>query len=321
MSNNVKEGILLVGLGYMGKEYHKVLQAMGIDYTAVGRSEAGCRAFSEATGHSAFAGGLDRYIEENGMPYNKAILAVQAEYGSECAVKLINGGIKELLVEKPCGLDNAQADAIIQAAESHGAKVVIAYNRRFYAATLAAEQIIKEDGGVVSMKFDFTEKGFRDEESIDGLLIGNSTHVMDLAFWLAGEPAELLALNNIEKKGSSLRVEFAGAGRTVKEALFSYSANWKAPGRWSVEVMTPKHRLIFSPMEKLQIQDTGSFAVREEKIDDALDVRFKPGIYKEVEMFLGNIDNERLLTIQKQRKHFEYYFAIAHGREWKREGE
>ena len=36
----------------------------------------------------------------------------------------------------------------------------------------------------------------------------------------------------------------AGAGVTENGALFSYHANWEAPGRWSVEIMTKKRRLM-----------------------------------------------------------------------------
>lgn len=312
MSDNIVKEILLVGLGNMGKEYHKILSAMKIPYTAIGRSEKNAQEFEKITGHKAYFGGIDQYIKDNEMNFQTAILAVQAEYGSECAVALLRSGVKRLLVEKPCGLTCEQMDNIIREAEKNQAKVIVAYNRRFYASVVAAEKIIEEDGEITSIKFDFTEKGFKDEESIEGLLIGNSTHVIDLAFWFAGIPKQISAYNNIIYK-EKMRVEFAGAGMTEKDILFSYTANWKAPGRWSVEVMTPLHRLIFSPMEKLQVQDLNSFTVKEVDIDDTMDTQFKPGLYQEVHMFLNDIANSRLLTIQQQRKHLEYYILISRG--------
>lgn len=312
MSDNVKEEILLVGLGYMGKEYHKVLAAMDIPYTAVGRSEQGAKEFENATGHKAYFGGLGKYIEENGMNFRTAILAVQVRFLSECAVKLLKAGVKQLLVEKPCGLNREEIDNIVEEAEKNGAKVVVAYNRRHYASVLAAEKMIQEDGGVTSFKFDFTEIGFKDGESIEGRIIGNSSHVIDLAFWLGGVPKKILSFNNIVN-GEKTCIEFAGAGISEQDALFSYSANWRAPGRWNVEVMTPLHRLIFSPMEKLQVQCLETFAVNEAEVDYTLDTEFKPGIYREVTMFLNDIDNPRMLTIQQQRKHFEYFIAISRG--------
>lgn len=312
MSDNVKEEVLLVGLGYMGKEYHKVLAAMDIPYVAVGRSEQGAKEFEEITGHKAYFGGIDKYIEENGMNFRTAIMAVQAHYACECAVKLFEAGVKRLLVEKPGALTREQMDNIVEVAEKNGAKVVVAYNRRHYASVLAAEKIIREDGGVTSFKFDFTEIRLKDGESTEELLVANSSHVIDLAFWLGGVPKKILSFNNIVN-GKKMRIEFAGAGISEQDALFSYSANWCAPGRWNVEVMTPLHRLIFSPMEKLQVQCLGSFAVNEAEVDYTIDTEFKPGIYREVEMFLNDIDNPRLLTMQQQRDHMEYYIAISRG--------
>lgn len=312
MSDNINKEILLVGLGSMGKEYHKVLSAMKIPYTAVGRSEKNAQEFEKITGHKAYFGGIDRYLQENGMHFQTAILAVQAEYGSECAVKLLKSGIKRLLVEKPCGLTREQMDNIIKEAEKNQAKVIVAYNRRLYASVIAAEKIIEEDGGVTSIKFDFTEKAFKDEESVEGLLVGNSTHVIDLAFWFAGIPKKISAYNNIVY-GEKMRVEFAGAGVTEKNVLFSYTANWKAPGRWNIEVMTPLHRLIFCPVERLQVQNLNSFAVKEEDMDYTIDTKFKPGLYHEVFLFLNDITNPRLLTIQQQREHLEYYILISRG--------
>ena len=57
--------------------------------------------------------------------------------------------------------------------------------------------------------------------------------------------------------------------------LFSYQANWNAPGRWGIEILTSQHRLYLRPMEKLQIQNTGSVDISEVEIDDQLDKEFK----------------------------------------------
>lgn len=78
---------------------------------------------------------------------------------------------------------------------------------------------------------------------------------------------------------------FAGAGTTENGALFSYQANWEAPGRWSVEILTKKHRLIFKPLEKLLMQKIGSVETEFLTIDDELDTEFKPGLYEQTKRF------------------------------------
>ena len=83
---------------------------------------------------------------------------------------------------------------------------------------------------------------------------------------------------------------FAGhgqMGKTGNDAIFTYCADWNAPGRWSVYVNTEKHKLIFMPLEKLKIQDKGSIQIKDVEIEDEqIDIDFKPGLFKEVEAFL-----------------------------------
>ena len=82
---------------------------------------------------------------------------------------------------------------------------------------------------------------------------------------------------------------YSGAGISKNGALFAYHANWKAPGRFSIEILTGKHRLIFRPLEKLQVQNIGSVAINMvENIDYSLDEKFKPGLYLQTKVFLEN---------------------------------
>ena len=63
-------------------------------------------------------------------------------------------------------------------------------------------------------------------------------------------------------------------------------------------------------MEKLQIQKLNSVAVEECEIDDALDIEFKPGLYKQVESFLNDENDGKKITIQQQMRHMEIYAKI-----------
>lgn len=77
-----------------------------------------------------------------------------------------------------------------------------------------------------------------------------------------------------------------------------------------MEILTRKHRLIFKPMEKLSIQKTASVKVDPVEIEDELDIRFKPGFYKQTESFVNDIDDGRKKTIQDQLRSWEYYEKI-----------
>jgi predicted dehydrogenase len=182
---------------------------------------------------------------------------------------------------------------------------------------LAAEEIIREDGGVVSFNFEFTEwldaiKGVHTDDEIGDIFLSNSSHVIDLALFLGGNPREISCFSKIEGHQFDDNVSriFVGAGISVSNAFFSYQANWKAPGRWSVEMLTSKHRLIFRPMEQLHIQQMKSMAIDKVDIDDTLDKLYKPGLYREVDAFLTHNMEDRFLTIHDQVQQCTYYKQI-----------
>ena len=88
--------------------------------------------------------------------------------------------------------------------------------------------------------------------------MANSTHVVDLAFFLGGAPEKISSYVGGKLDWHPNGSIFSGAGITKNNTLFSYNANWEAPGRWGVEVITNKSRLILRPLEKLQIQKIGN---------------------------------------------------------------
>ena len=72
--------------------------------------------------------------------------------------------------------------------------------------------------------------------------------------------------------------------------------------------MTPKSKLIFRPLEKLQIQKYGSMTVEDVPLDDSLDQAYKPGLCLQVKAFLGNKKN--LATIAEQVSRLTHYKKI-----------
>jgi glycosyltransferase domain-containing protein len=142
--------------------------------------------------------------------------------------------------------------------------------------------------------------------------LGNSTHVIDTAFFLGGKPKALHALHKGGTKWHPAASIFAGAGESESGALFSYHANWDAPGRWVIEMLTRQHRLIFKPMERLQIQNLGSVEINPVMIDESLDKDYKPGLYLQTKAFLEN-DHERYCTLNEQRENIENFYIPMSG--------
>lgn len=314
MSNNLK--VLLVGAGYMGKEYGKVLNDLNVFYSVICRSKESASKFNEELNVLPIYGGVENVIKQMHEKPDVAIVAVNVEFLSSTVIELLNHGIKKILVEKPAGLNRSEIQKVHDTSKIVGGEVFVAYNRRFYASTEKALQIIKSDGGVSSFNFEFTEWGFQIEntsyasEVKEEWLLANSTHVIDLAFFLGGNPKEMCSFHSGTLDWHYRASKYAGAGVTDEGILFSYQANWDAPGRWAIEILTNEHRLYFKPMEKLYLQKKGSVNVENVEIDNQLDIDFKPGLYKQVEAFLFNKNSEKLLTIEEQINHMDFYEKI-----------
>jgi len=308
--------IWIVGASAMAAEYAKVLQGLNQDFVVIGRGEKSAKSFAETTGINPFVGGLDQYLLKNPSIPTHVIAAVGVEQLCATAQSLLAYGVKNILLEKPGGVDIKEMDNTAKMADKVDANVFIAYNRRFYSSVLKAEEIIKEDGGVTSFNFEFTEwshaihPDHRPVELFNNWLLANSTHVIDTAFFLGGEPIEMSCYKSGENciewhpSGSI----YSGAGVTKSGALFSYQANWQAPGRWAIEILTRKHRLYFKPMESLQIQNIGSVKVDPVEIDDVLDRDYKAGFYLQTQAFLEG-DNDRFCTLSKQLEHINGVYA------------
>lgn len=318
MSDNLKQ-VLVVGTGAIAGEYCKVLKSMEIYPDVVGRNEAKAQNFGADNGVCAYGGGIDDYLNKTDKKYDYAIVATDVLNLCANTCSLLEHGVKNIFTEKPAGMDKSEIKKICEMADKYSANVYVAYNRRFYSSTTKAMEIIREDGGVKSFNFEFTEWSHVIEplptpaNVKEKWFLANSTHVVDLAFFLGGEPEKIASFVTGELDWHKKGCVYAGAGMTKNKALFSYQANWAAPGRWAVEILTSKHRLYFRPMEKLSVQELGSVAVNPVEIDDKIDLDFKPGFYKEVESFINGIDDGKKKTIQDQLRYMEYFEKI----EWK----
>jgi predicted dehydrogenase len=310
--------VLLLGAGPMAVEYAKVLKVLNVNFEVVGRGRESALRFEKETGIPVITGGVGEYIPAGGTIPGKAIVAVGEKRLGKATLSLLKKGLKSILVEKPGGYDYDEIVQVSNEAYGSGAKVFVAYNRRFYASVKKAIEIIREDGGISSFNFEFTEwshviKDLQKEEGVkEQWFLHNSTHVIDLAFYLGGTPREISCYSGGGLGWHPAASIFAGAGRSETGALFSYQANWEAPGRWGVEILTKKHKLIFRPLEKLQIQKIGSVAVEFVDIDDKADRDYKPGLFKQTECFISD-QHENLLTIQEQNENLNIYNKILTG--------
>ena len=319
MPNNLNKLIWLIGPGSMAIDYVKVLKGLNSNFIIVGRSKNSAMDFYENTRIQPYIGGMENFLNENPKKCTHAIVTVGVKELANITIQLLEYGVKNILVEKPAGLNVKEIAQVANVTKQNVAKVYVAYNRRFYASTLKAKDIIQKDGGVTSFNFEFTEwsheieKLKKEARVKENWFLANSTHVVDLAFYLGGTPKEISNYTAGGLKWHPTASIYSGAGISKTGALFSYQANWESAGRWSVEMLTKKHRLIFRPMEKLQIQNRGSVQIDYiQEIDYSLDEQYKPGLYLQTEMFLKGFE-KGLCHIFEQALNTNYYRLINNG--------
>ena len=92
--------------------------------------------------------------------------------------------------------------------------------------------------------------------------------------------------------------------------MFSYLSDWQAPGRWGLELMTPRRRLVLRPMEQLQVIQLGNVTMGPIDSLNTLDQDFKPGLFKQTQAFLER-DNSLFCSLSEQVVNVEIYSRMA----------
>jgi predicted dehydrogenase len=266
------ERIAIIGTGSMGEEYLRALRAMGVPgerLLLVGRNRD--RTDTVAGRYGARASVADG--DYGDVVHGRAVIvAVTQDALVRVTRAVLGGGCSRVLMEKPGALFSSELVDLSRVVAEAGVDAFVAYNRRFFSSVAAVRGMIESDGGVRACFFEFTEVERlvlheRETKRLPGLVLdrwglANSTHVIDLAFHLAGRPKSLVARRIGRLPWHATGAEFAGCGETKRDALFSYVATWGSAGRWRVEVTTPMRRIVLCPLETVEVQDKGSFEVR-----------------------------------------------------------
>ena len=310
----MEKKVFLIGTGQMAIDYLTVLKDLDYDTKVIGRGNASALKFESKTGIEPFIGGFQEYLLKNSLPENAyVIIATGTEALMPSLLLALQAGAHKVLIEKPAAISIEELVKNEEKLKPYSEKVFVAYNRRFYASVAEAKRMIEKDGGLQTIHFEFTEWA----HIIDPLkkapgvkenwFFANSTHVVDLAFYLAGQPEKWQAYSKAGTLKWHSKTNFTGAGITEKGVLFSYISNWESAGRWAVELLTKKRRIYLKPMEGISVQEKGTIAVLEHKFDDSIDKQFKPGLFKQVDAFISG-NNFDLLDIIKHIQISKFFY-------------
>ena len=318
MSDNLigKKEIWIVGAGPMAMDHARVLLHLGMTPTVIGRGEVSAKKFEDEIGISVKRGGLQKFLNQN-KPSKETfiIIAVGTEVLMHSLVQFIDLDFARILIEKPVAISIEELLENEDYLRPIQEKVFVAYNRRFYPSVKKAMELIKKDGGLQSMHFDFTEWSYKIEPLLkapgvkENWFFANSSHVVDLAFFFAGQPTEWQAYSKKGKISWHDKSFFTGAGITEKGVLFSYKANWESAGRWSIELLTKHRKLILCPLEELKQVKRGKIEVEDIVIDNELNFNYKPGILRQLESFLSEGYSSALISLKEHIYNTEVIYS------------
>ena len=99
----------------MAIEYAKVLDAQSKEYIVIGNTEKGTVDFEKTINKKVILGGLEKWIEDNSnenYEFYKVIVVVNENLLGSITKLLINTGFKDILVEKPGGLNLSEIKSV-----------------------------------------------------------------------------------------------------------------------------------------------------------------------------------------------------------------
>jgi predicted dehydrogenase len=311
--------IWVIGTGPMAREHVRSLYVTHSDrLLVIGRNEAATFELKTSMGLAATSSGIAHAISELSLP-DFAIVATSIDSLTSLTLQLIRAGVKRILVEKPGSIYLRELELLRKEANLYGSQIFVAYNRRFFRSVQAARHYIKIDGGAQLVNFDFTERSdivkklTKPPGVLDRWLLSNSTHVLDTAFFLVGKPRQMQCWFAGGLDWHLTASRYCGAGVTENGALFSYQANWSAPGSWALTVTTENYQLMMSPMERLVVKDRQGIEITipsADYIDPCQSIKYKEGVREQNIAFLEGID-ESLCSLDNHIENFEAYMRIS----------
>ncbi len=301
--------IVLIGAGSMAIAYANTLKHLDLSFRCFGRGAASASRFEAETGVAAGTGPLEEQLEKTDVSGARAIVAVDLNQLSSVCALLIRAGVQSILVEKPGGVDLADMQGLADI-DMHD-RIRVAYNRRFLKSTQKAREIIKSDGGVQLIHFEFTELpdriealGVHPAEVLANLPYANSSHVFDMAFYLglAAEDLSDVSVSGAVRQGQISwhpdGSRFASCGMIGDRSIYSCFADWRSGGNWSVEITTANRRLRLRPLETLTEQMRETFEVT--PVELSTDPNgLKPGLPDMVTNFIHH-DGQNLPSLRSQ---------------------
>jgi len=280
--------IAVVGSGYMAQEHAKAFASLpDVKISGIcGRTRARAEVLAATYGASVYDSIDEMYRDTQA---DVVVVAVNELSMQDVCIECFAHPWLCLL-EKPVGVDLAQAQKIQTVAHRAGSRAYVALNRRAYASTRQAlAELAHDDGPRLISVLDQQDmvsahKDGQPDEVVRNYMYANSIHLIDYL--------NLFGRGDIVAVEPTVRWTPQRPGFVVATVCYSsgdiglYQAVWDGPGPWSVTVTNRQVRLELRPLEKLGVQRRGERRLTE-TAPDAIDTEFKPGLRHQAEQIVG----------------------------------
>ena len=298
--------ILIIGAGWMGKQYCQALAQMGIrDVCILSRSEKSAKACCEEYSFQSYYGGYETCLESLGI-FDLVIITMPVNELLSAALKAIECGNKNILIEKPGSLYSSVLFELAKHLNDRNLRIRIAYNRLVYPNLWRLKELAQDDGGITSCRYTFTELvhtinfNNNQNEVYERWGVANSLHVISMAHSLIGFPKEIQTCQLGKLDWHSSGDRFIGMGISQDEIPFSYHADWGSAGRWGIEIMTPQNAYRLMPLEELYTCKKGTFDWEIIETTSAFPT-VKQGVAEEIAVMLDISIEENIALVDLQK--------------------
>jgi polar amino acid transport system substrate-binding protein len=180
-----------------GVEFRSIATASGISAHDVGKR----------FGFAYAVSGAEELLDDANV--NLVVVGTRHDTHAELARAALERN-KHVFVEKPLALDDEQLDAVLEAAGSSPAKLMVGFNRRFSPLAQRAKEFFDKRDTPLSILYRVNagriakEHWTQNAEEGGGRIVGEVCHFIDLMQYLTGAPPVYLFAESVSAKSSKI---------------------------------------------------------------------------------------------------------------------